>query len=220
MHTAICERYSAKHLPSGLEGDAVQVTVRGPDKPSPDPAFSLWRLRHNTAIEHLKSDPSDRPGNDELSCVHRSQKFLSLFTRRKTAHLAIVGIVICGVRRTNSDELVAVLLNKFGEVLAIKRRHMPRAAMWTIVVARAGPLIEPYAFAAGAPVKIEKPSHASLLGSQTIASTRNKVDESAIAQILKLLANFWFDVLVVGIEIAEMPLEGIHLIKRELGLAE
>src|SRR5215472_8207350 len=58
------------------------------------------------------------------------------------------------------------------------------------------------------------------LGSQAIVTTRYELDESPIAQILQLLANLWPDVLVAGIEVAEMPVEGIDLIESELPLAE
>src|SRR5450756_1132893 len=43
-----------------------------------------------------------------------------------------------------------------------------------------------------------------LLGSQAIMTTRHEIDKSTIAQILKLLTNLRLDVLVAGIEIAEM----------------
>src|SRR5450759_1290792 len=56
--------------------------------------------------------------------------------------------------------------------------------------------------------------------SQAIITTRNEIDKSAIAQILQLLTYLGFDVLVAGIKIAEMPLEGVDLIKREVALAE
>ncbi len=70
--------------------------------------------------------------------------------------------MICGVRRTNSDKLFAILLDELSQVLAVKGRHMPRAAVRAVVVTRAGPLIEPYALAAGASVEIQKPGHAGL----------------------------------------------------------
>src|SRR5258708_40230620 len=49
-------------------------------------------------------------------------------------------------------------------------------------------------------------------------SARN--DKSAVAQILELLTNLGLYVLVAGVEIAEMPLERVDLIKREVALAE
>jgi hypothetical protein len=75
--------------------------------------------------------------------------------------------------------------------------------MWTIVVAHAGPFIGPYSIAAVATVDVKKPSHAGLLGSQAIITTRYEFDESAVAQILKLLPYLWFDVLIAGIEAAK-----------------
>jgi hypothetical protein len=92
--------------------------------------------------------------------------------------------------------------------------------MRAFVVAHAGPFIGPPASATIAFVEVEKSGHASLLGSQTIIAARNEVDKSAIAQILKLLLNLGFDVLVARIEIAQMPLEGIHFVKREVAFAE
>ena len=124
------------------------------------------------------------------------------------------------IGRANGDELAAVLLDKLSQVLAVEGRHIPRAAMRTFVVAHAGPLVGPFALAAGASVEIQEPGHASLLGSQTIITTRHEIDKSAVAQILQLLTNLGFDVLVAGIEIAEMPLEGVDLVKREVAFAE
>src|ERR1700722_1931848 len=61
---------------------------------------------------------------------------------------------------------------------------------------------------------------ASLLGSQAIIATRYEIDKPAVTQILKLLAYLRFDVLVAGIEIAEMAFESVDFVKRELALAE
>src|SRR6185295_12652786 len=57
-------------------------------------------------------------------------------------------------------------------------------------------------------------------GSQTITSARDEIQKPAVAEILKLLAYLRPYVLVAGIELAEMPLEGVDLIERELALAE
>src|SRR5258708_39003405 len=107
----------------------------------------------------MDSGPAPRGAsrNDELPYIERSQKFLGLFARCKTANLAIVGIVLGRIRRTNSDKLAAVALDNLGQVLAIEWRHMPCATVRAIVVARGGPLVEPYAPATGASVKIQKP---------------------------------------------------------------
>src|ERR1700738_5636038 len=93
---------------------------------------------------------------------------------------------------------------------------MPRPTVRAVVVAHAGPLIGPYPLAAGASVEVEKPGHASLLGSQTIISPRDEINKSAIAQILKLLAYLGFDVLIAGIKFAQMPFEGVNLVQREV----
>src|SRR5580692_4732252 len=61
---------------------------------------------------------------------------------------------------------------------------------------------------------------AGLLGSQAIITTRHELDKSAVAQILQLLAYLRFDVLVAGIEFAEVPLEGVDLVQGEVALAE
>jgi hypothetical protein len=53
---------------------------------------------------------------------------------------------------------------------------------------------------------------------ETIIAPRNEIDKSTVAQILQLLANLRPDVLVAGIAIAEMPLEGIDFVKREVAL--
>jgi hypothetical protein len=88
--------------------------------------------------------------------------------------------------------------------------------MRACVVAHAGPFIGPSAPAASAFVEIEKPGHAGLLGSQAITTTRYELDKSAIAQKLKLLTYLGLDVLVAGIEIAEMPFERVDFVKREV----
>src|SRR3984893_14551110 len=121
-----------------------------------------------------------------------------------------------GLRRPEHDELLAFLFDQRRKFLAIVRRHMPRAAVRTVVVAHAGPLIGPYPPAAGASVEVEKPGHASLLGSQTIISPRDEINKSAIAQILKLLAYLGFDVLIAGIKFAQVPFEGVNLVQREV----
>jgi hypothetical protein len=79
--------------------------------------------------------------------------------------------------------------------------------MRACVVAHAGPFIGPSAPAASAFVEIQKPGHASLLGSQAIITTRHEINKSAVAQILKLLTYLGLDVLVAGIEFTEMPFE-------------
>jgi hypothetical protein len=84
------------------------------------------------------------------------------------------------LRRPEHDELLALFFDQDGEFFAVARRHVPRAAMRTAIVAHAGPLIGPYPLATGASVEIEKPGHASLLGSQTITTTRNEIDKSAM----------------------------------------
>src|ERR1700720_1700830 len=61
---------------------------------------------------------------------------------------------------------------------------------------------------------------AGLLGSQAIITTRHEFDKSAVAQILQLLAYLRLDVLVAGIEIAEMPFEGVDLVEAEVAFAE
>jgi hypothetical protein len=95
----------------------------------------------------------------ELLFFKRSETFLGLLAGRKATKLAIVGIMLGRTGRTERDELVAVLLDQFGQVLAVERRHMSRAAVRAIVVAHARPLIEPCPFATGTSVEIQKPSH-------------------------------------------------------------
>src|ERR1700692_3109689 len=61
---------------------------------------------------------------------------------------------------------------------------------------------------------------AGLPSSREINTTRHEFYKSAVEQILQLLAYLRLDVLVAGIEIAEMPLEGVDLVKGEVALAE
>src|ERR1700761_2431124 len=56
------------------------------------------------------------------------------------------------------------------------------------------------------------------LRSQTIITSRDEINKSTIAQILELLTYLGFDVLIAGVEIAEMLLERINLFKREVAL--
>ena len=51
--------------------------------------------------------------NDELFGFDRSQKFLGLLARGKTADIAIVGIVFGCVRRVDGEKLSAVLTYRF-----------------------------------------------------------------------------------------------------------
>src|SRR6476661_7336772 len=94
---------------------------------------------HNHDVSMDSGQPLRGFRNDDLSDIDRSQEVLGFFARRKTTNLAIVGIVLGRIGRTYRNELVAVLLDKLGQVFTVKRRHMPRAAMRTIIVACAGP---------------------------------------------------------------------------------
>lgn len=67
---------------------------------------------------------------------------------------------------------------------------------------------------------VEKPSHADLLGSQTVISSRNEIDKSPITQKLKLLTYFGPNVLVARIEVAQMLFESVDVFKREVALPE
>ena len=58
------------------------------------------------------------------------------------------------------------------------------------------------------------------LRSQTIIAARHEINKPAVAQILKLLPYLRLDVLVAGIEIAEMPLESVDLVEREIAFAK
>jgi hypothetical protein len=91
------------------------------------------------------------------------QEFDRLLARRKPAKLAIVRLMLGGVRRPEHHKLLAVLLDQRGERFAVERRHMPRAAMRAIVITCRRPLIGPDALAARAFVEVEEPGHASHL---------------------------------------------------------
>src|SRR5262249_49646019 len=93
--------------------------------------------------------------------------------------------------------------------------------MRTFVVAHAGPFVGPNATAAIAVIDVQEPGQGTmLLFAEAIVAARNKLNISAIAQILKLLPNFWSNVLVARIEVAKVALEGVDLIEREIALAE
>ena len=55
----------------------------------------------------------------------------------------------------------AARLDHLGQVLALRGRHVARAAMRALVVARARPLVGPRALATLAFIMIEKPGHAT-----------------------------------------------------------
>jgi hypothetical protein len=190
------------------------------DKPSTDSmAFgSRTAVASEQAIKPARPAPIGASRNDEL-LVSR-QKLQRLLARREATKLAVVRFVLSGFGRPQNDELPAFLFDQRGEFLALKRRHVPRAAMRASVIAHAGPFIGPSAPATIAFVEVEKPGHASLLRSQAITTTRHEIDKSAIAQKLKLLAYLGLDVLVAGIEVAQLPLEGVDLVKREVALPE
>jgi hypothetical protein len=99
--------------------------------------------------------------NDGLSSFNRSQEFLSHLACRETTNFTIVRIVIGRSWRTDGNELFAILLDKLGKILTVEGRHMPHAAMRTVIIAHAGPLIGPYPPAAGTSVEIEKPGRVS-----------------------------------------------------------
>jgi hypothetical protein len=181
-----------------------------------------WRIRESmTTIGSMDSgQPLRGFRNDGLVCFNRSQKYLGLFACRKASNFAIVGLVLGRIGRADCDELVANLLDKLCQIFALERRHVPYAAMRAFVVAHAGPLVGPYPVAAGASVDIEKPGHTYPLGSQAIITTRDEFEKPAITQVLKLLPNFWSNVLVPRMKLAEMPFESVDIVKRKISFAE
>jgi hypothetical protein len=112
------------------------MSFRGARSASPESITTTGRMDSGQPLHGFR--------NDGLSHVDRSQKFLRFLERRKTAKLAVVGIVFGCVRRPERDKFVAVLLNNFCQVLTVEGRHMPRPAVRAIIVAHAGPLVGPY----------------------------------------------------------------------------
>jgi hypothetical protein len=53
-----------------------------------------------------------------------------------------------------------------------------------------------------------------------IIAARHEINKSAISQILKLLTYLGSNVLVAGVEIAEMALEGIDLVQGKIALTQ
>ena len=123
------------------------------------------------------------------------------------------------VRRTKHDEFPAIGFDKNRQIVTFDRRSVTSTTMRAVVVTHARPGIGPVPIAAIAGVVIEKLGHTGLLGSQAIVTTRYEFDESAVAQKLKLLANFGFHVLVTWIEIAKMPFERVDFVKGEVALS-
>src|SRR6202022_2125236 len=100
-------------------------------------------------------------GMTEKGSPVSGQELQRLLTRRKAPEFAIVRFMLRRFRGPQHDEFPAFLFDQRGEFLAVVRRHMPRAAMRTVIVAHAGPLIGPYPLAAAASVEIQKPGHAT-----------------------------------------------------------
>jgi hypothetical protein len=93
--------------------------------------------------------------------------------------------------------------------------------MRTIVVARTGPFVGPLTTTAVAVAEIQKPSHGDDLSFlEAISTARDEFNVISIAQELKLLANLRPDILIAGIETAEMLFESVHFIEGELEFAE
>ena len=97
---------------------------------------------------------------------------------------------------------------------------MAGSAIRAIVVAHTRPLVGPSTPTTRAFVEIEKPGHASLLGSQTIITTRHEFQKSLVTQVLELLANLWPHILVTRVKFAEVPLESVNFIEREFAPAQ
>jgi hypothetical protein len=108
--------------------------------------------------------------------IDRSQKLLSLLTRRKAANLAIVGIVLGRVRRAKHYKLTSIGFDNYGQIVTVYGRGVAGAAMRAIVVTRAGPSVGPFLTASIADVVVQKPGHASLLkiASDSYHVTRNR----------------------------------------------
>jgi hypothetical protein len=214
MNAIAASKSSAQN---GLEGFALTTILL--DFPAFAAAALLLKFaRHNiaggvvlfvvlTSVLHGLFTPWLAP----LSSSVDRQKLQRLFAGRKAPEFAVVGIVLGRLRRPKHHELTAFLLDQGGQFFTRVRCHVARAAMRAFVVAHAGPFIGPSAPASITFVEIEEPGHASLLGSQTIISARNELNKSAVSQVLKLLAYLGFDVLVVRIEVTEVPLEGVDL---------
>jgi hypothetical protein len=150
--------------------------------------------------------------NDEQpSSSVGGQELQRLFAGRKAPEFAVVGIVLCRLRRPEHHELAAFFLDQGGQFFTFVQCHVARTAMRAFVVAHAGPFIGPPAFAVITFVEIEKPCHGIPLGSQAIIAARYEIDKSAVTQVLKLLPYLGFDVLVASIKIAKMPFESIEL---------
>src|SRR5437016_1360847 len=56
--------------------------------------------------------------------------------------------------------------------------------------------------------------------SETIASTRNEIQVTAISQVLELLANLRLNILIAGIKTAQVSLECVNIINVEFMFAD
>jgi len=70
-------------------------------------------------------------------------------------------------------------------------------------------------------VDVQEPCHGGAPSSaKAVVAARNELDVPAIAEILKLLADFGSDVLIARIETAQMALERVDFVESEVSLAE
>src|SRR6185437_12520752 len=112
-------------------------------------------------------------GTSPMSFAGR-QKLQRPLARRETAQFAVVRFVLRGFGRPEHDEFAAFLLDHGGEGITLERRHVPRAAMRTLVVTHAGPLVRPHPPAATAFVEVQEPGQRRSRGAQSKVSPRDQ----------------------------------------------
>ena len=78
-------------------------------------------------------------------------------------------------RRPQHHVLAASFFNHMGQVVTVSGRHVPRAAMRTIVVAHARPLVSPIVAAVFACVVVEEPCHVGSTVGRLISCRRYSI---------------------------------------------
>lgn len=109
---------------------------------TPEPPVPLCRRELATG--------SKRGGIDAQEC-------LCLSEGRKAFHPAIIRIMLGRLGRPHHDKFVVHSLNYLGQIFAVGGAHMPRAAVRTVVLARARPFVSPLIAAPRARVVIAEP---------------------------------------------------------------
>jgi hypothetical protein len=106
------------------------------------------------------------------------QEGLRLPVGGEATQAAVTRIALSRSWRAQHNVLGAVGLNHMSEIIALERRHVPRAALRAIVVAHRGPFILPCRAAARADVVIAEPGHVKSRANRDLANDNDRCQGS------------------------------------------